>query len=160
MVWVLVQEAELVEVQVPKDRKTKMVIDLLAKYVAEVNRPHFLVFVCFPVSRIFWLVVMVDSSHLCLILALQEGHVFEQQVLEKFPPESGRTHSASTFSITAVSSRVLGQPRVWCLGVCCLGLLCVCRAPQLSLREGFTRQHLLQVCSFPYSRPAMGLLHL
>lgn len=33
----LAQEAELVEVQVPKDRKVKMVIDLLAKYVAEVR---------------------------------------------------------------------------------------------------------------------------
>lgn len=31
------QEAELVEVQVPKDRKVKMMIDLLAKYVAEVR---------------------------------------------------------------------------------------------------------------------------
>ena len=47
------QEAELVEVQVPKDRKTKMVIDLLAKYVAEVGLSFLLVVITVVRSLFF-----------------------------------------------------------------------------------------------------------
>lgn len=93
----------MVEVQVPKDRKVKMMIDLLAKYVAEVRcccsvgagsttaakSALPLSLLIYTISPLLHQAGWKDRCRCFSWGVLQEGHVFEQQVMEKFPPDSG-----------------------------------------------------------------------
>lgn len=195
------QPPEDVEVPVPGDRKTRMVIDLLAKYVAEVRRrrrrcccplrferpPFFLQkfkrwlglrseAVAHGSRRSLLgegrLVFSASKASLARgVCCLQEGHPFEQQVMEKFPEETGRAlggpdrlglsrASLEASQMPPPGRQRRGQSRVLSASVlrfqgpccaCCACRYCARRAPSLFVRKKLPGQHLLQASGPPRS---------